>query len=58
MKRFAQDVKYLQIKKLAENVGIENPQESVDDLEKADEISHKSNNKDKEDQTKNDYAGR
>ena len=53
MKRFAQDVKYLQIKRLAENVGIENPPESIDDLENADEISYESNNEDIKDQTKN-----
>ena len=53
MKRFVQDANCLQIKKLSENVRIEYPPESEDNLENADEISYKSNNEDNEDQTKN-----
>jgi len=58
MKRFAQAAKDLQIKKLAENIRMGNPTESVDDLENKDDIPNKDIQKDNGDQTENEYAGR
>ena len=58
MKRFAQAAKDLQIKKLAENIRMGNPTESVDDLENNDDNPNKDIQQDNGDQTENEYAGR
>ena len=61
MKRFAQAAKDLQIKKLAENIRMGNPTESVDDLENNDYTSDNDLHEDNEEQTehfKHENAGR
>ena len=50
MKRFAQAAKELQIKKLAENIRMGNPPESVDGLENKDNNPNEDIRKDNEDQ--------
>ena len=58
MKGFAQATKDFEIKKRAESIRKGNSPESVKYLENADEISYENTNKDNEDQTNDEFAGR
>ena len=58
MKGFAQATKDFEKKKLSESYRKGNPSESMKYLEKADEISYENINKDNEDQTNDEFAGR
>ena len=58
MRRFAQVAKDVQIKKLAENIGIGSPSESVDNIENNDDNTVEDINKENEAQIENEYTGR
>ena len=55
MNRFAKAAKNLQIKKLAKNIRMGNPPESVNNIENNDDIPYNDIHKDNEDRTEKEY---